>query len=405
MPPVEELPVLSVSELTVCLSAVVESHFPKVFVEGEISNLTRASSGHLYFTLKDNQAQLKAAMWRSAASRLKFVPQDGQHVIAIGPIEVFGPRGQYQLIVDRLSPQGAGAQELALRKLHEKLSAEGLFDPARKRPLPKFPRVVALVTSPTGAAVRDMLEVMGRRWPAQRVVVVPTAVQGEGAGLKIARALVQAGRLPEVDVILCGRGGGSSEDLWAFNDEVVARAIAASPVPVISAVGHEIDVTIADLVADRRALTPSEAAELAVPLRVDVLAQLAGASERMTAAARQRIARERAAVEAFAARRCFRRPLDRFRQTTERVDELSERMRRAVSRMLKSSREKLEGLAAQLDALSPLRVLDRGYTLTKLARTDRLVRSTLDVQPGDELSTLTNDGMILSTVARIDRDD
>jgi len=266
--------ILSVSELTARLKALVETGFPHVCVEGEISNLTKATSGHVYFTLKDEGAQLRAVMWRSAAARIRFELSDGLHVVAVGPVEVYATRGSYQIVVEQLAPQGIGPLELAFRQLYEKLAAEGLFRPERKRPLPRFPRRIALVTSPAGAAVRDMLQVITRRWPACPIVIVPVPVQGASAAPEIAAAFQSLAKIPDVDVVITGRGGGSLEDLWAFNEEVVARAIFACPIPVVSAVGHEIDVTIADLIADRRALTPSEAAELVVPQRTEILSEL-----------------------------------------------------------------------------------------------------------------------------------
>ena len=265
------VPVLTISQLTRQVKNLVEEHFPFVRVIGEVSNCTVAGSGHVYLTLKDEAAQIRAVMWRSKASRLKFELHDGLEVVASGPLEVYEARGTYQLIIEQLIPQGVGALELAFRQLQEKLAAEGLFDPERKRPLPEFPRRIALITSPTSAAVRDLLQVITRRWQAVDLLIIPVPVQGEGAAEEIAAALRSVHRIPQCDVVITGRGGGSLEDLWAFNEEIVARAIYECPIPVISAVGHEIDISISDLVADRRALTPSEAGELVVPLRVEII--------------------------------------------------------------------------------------------------------------------------------------
>lgn len=263
-----DLPVLSVSELTEQLKELLEVAFPIVWVSGEISNFSRPQSGHCYFTLKDDRAQIRAVLWRGDASRVKFDLHDGLEVICQGGLDLYAPRGAYQLVIRQLQPKGMGALELALRRLREKLAAEGLFDPARKRPLPRFPRRIAIVTSPTGAAVRDFLEVLGRRWRGVDVLVVPARVQGDGAAQEVAQAIARVNRLAApVDTLVVARGGGSLEDLWTFNEEVVVRAIHASRIPVISAVGHEIDVTLSDLVADVRALTPSEAAELIAPGR------------------------------------------------------------------------------------------------------------------------------------------
>jgi exodeoxyribonuclease VII large subunit len=257
---------LTVSELTARIKDMLEGSFPAVWVSGEISNFSRPQSGHCYFTLKDDIAQIRAVMWRGTALKLKFAMSDGLEVLCRGHLDVYAPRGSYQLVVDELEPKGVGALELALRKLREKLSAEGLFDPARKRPLPVFPKRIAFVTSPTGAAVRDFLEVLRRRWRGVEVLIIPARVQGDGSVTEIVAGIRAANRLkPAPDVLIVGRGGGSLEDLWSFNEEAVVRAIAASRIPTVSAVGHEIDVTLADLVADVRALTPSEAAERVVP--------------------------------------------------------------------------------------------------------------------------------------------
>src|SRR5262245_18897168 len=262
----EGVKVLSVSELTQEIKGILEEGFPKVWVAGEVSNLAKPSSGHLYLTLKDSQSQLRAVIWRGIALRLKFDRRDGMEVIVRGRIGVYAPRGEYQLMIEELHPKGVGAQELALRQLLEKLFRLGWFDKARKKPLPRFPRRLALVTSRSGAAVRDMLEILARRWPAAEVWVCPVRVQGEGAAQEIAAGIRLVNRLgadggAPVDVLIVGRGGGSVEDLWPFNEECVARAIYESAIPVVSAVGHEIDLTVADRVADCRALTPSEAAE------------------------------------------------------------------------------------------------------------------------------------------------
>ncbi|HET6425403.1 MAG TPA: exodeoxyribonuclease VII large subunit [Planctomycetaceae bacterium] len=397
--------VLSVGQLTAILRGVVEQCFPDVWVAGEVSNCQKAGSGHIYFTLKDEEAQLKAVMWKTAASRLKFDLRDGMEVIANGALEVYPPRGQYQIICQRLQPQGIGGLELALRQLQEKLSAEGLFEPERKRPLPEFPRQIALITSPTGAAVRDMLQILTRRWPLAKVLLLPVAVQGDGAKEQIAAALNTVRCLPDVDVVICGRGGGSLEDLWAFNEEIVARAIAACPVPVVSAVGHEIDVTIADLVADRRALTPSEAAELVVPSVDEIRVQLHRQRDRLTAALRQRARHARATLDALSQRRCFARPLLAIHEQATRLDELEIRLKRAAKALTQKARASINALAGQLDALSPLGVLSRGYSLTKRVTDGHVLRRAADANRGERLSTLLDDGEIISVVESIDADE
>jgi exodeoxyribonuclease VII large subunit len=400
---VAEQEVLSISELSRRLKAVVEMRFAHVCVEGEISNLSRATSGHVYFTLKDEDAQIRAVLWRSAAARVRFEMHDGLHVVAAGPIEVYAARGSYQIAVERLLPQGIGPLELAFRQRYEKLAAEGLFAEERKRPLPRFPRRIALVTSPTGAAVRDLLQVITRRWPACDLVIVPVPVQGETAAPAIAAGLRSAARLPRVDVIIAGRGGGSLEDLWAFNEEVVARAIFASPIPVVSAVGHEIDVTIADLVADKRALTPSEAGELVVPQRADVLSDLAHFAVRIESAERDALRRRWLAVDALAGCRALGRPFDLVRDRQRRLDELSERLGRGMRGRVERASHDLRALSGHLDALSPLKVLGRGYSLTRRVSTGEIVRRPDDVRVGEQVETLLAEGRLTSLVERVER--
>ena len=279
-PPPPERRVLTVTELTAAIRGLLETSFGDVWVEGEISNCRVWNTGHMYFTLKDGGAQIKAVMFRSAVRYLKFKVEDGQHVVARGRLGVYDPKGEYQIVCEHLEPRGLGALQLAFEQLKKRLQAEGLFDPARKRPLPSLPRKIGIVTSLDGAAIRDIIQVLRRRHPNAHLVIRPTRVQGDGAADDIARALRAIAKVPGVDVVIAGRGGGSIEDLWAFNEEIVARAIAACPVPVISAVGHEVDFTIADFVADLRAPTPSAAAELVVAAKDDFCAarRSAGAS-------------------------------------------------------------------------------------------------------------------------------
>lgn len=396
---------LSVTELTRQVKDLVEGRFARVVVQGEISNMTRASSGHVYLTLKDDQAQIRAVMWRGRASRLKFDLHDGLEVVASGAVELYQARGTLQLIVDSMQPQGIGALELAFRQMQERLAAEGLFAPERKRPLPRFPRRIALVTSPTGAAVRDMLQVMTRRWHGCDVVLLPVPVQGEGAAEKIARAIHLAPRIPDVDVIVTGRGGGSLEDLWAFNEEVVARAIAAAEVPVICAVGHEIDVSIADMVADRRALTPSEAGELVVPLQSEVQADLERLQSRLVSGLRERAEMARVVLDSLAARRVFVRPLERIHELTTRVDELGVQLPRALRRRLGEHRQSVAALAGALDALSPLKVLGRGYSITRNAATGAVLRDADQAYIDMDITTELGRGRIRSRITRVESPD
>jgi exodeoxyribonuclease VII large subunit len=390
--------ILSVSALTLRLKSLVECEFPHVCVEGEISNLSRATSGHIYLTLKDETAQIRAVLWRSAAARIRFELHDGLHVVAVGPIEVYAARGSYQLVIESLAPQGIGPLELAFRQRYEKLAAEGLFRPERKRPLPRFPRRIALVTSPTGAAVRDMLQIITRRWPACDIIILPVAVQGQAAAGEIAAALKAVPRVPGVDVVITGRGGGSLEDLWAFNEEVVARAIYECPIPVVSAVGHEVDVTIADLIADRRALTPSEAGEIVVPDRAEVVSDLEHLGRRMRAALENGLHRRGLLVGTLAASRALARPLELVHDRERTVDELSDRLRRAVQRQTERARHRLEALGGTIDALSPLKVLSRGYSLSYRAATGEIVRRASEVRVGERIETRLADGRLTSIV-------
>ncbi|MEX2187589.1 MAG: exodeoxyribonuclease VII large subunit [Pirellulales bacterium] len=394
-------PIRTVSQLTAELKDVVESTFPSVWVSGEISNFSRPASGHCYLTLKDDEAQLRAVIWRTTAARVAFDLHDGLEVICQGHLDVYPPRGQYQLVVTQLLPKGLGALELALRKLRDKLAGEGLFDPRHKQPLPAFPQRVAFVTSPTGAAVRDFLEVLRRRWRGTSVLVVPVRVQGEGAAAEIAAAIAAVNRLAEPpDVLVVGRGGGSIEDLWSFNEEAVVRAIFASRIPVISAVGHEIDVTLSDLVADVRALTPSEAAERLVPAREEIVAALDGRRKRLAAALRNRATHARGRLDALAGRAVFRRPFDRVRDLAQRLDEWQSRAARAVRTCQQRGAAKLDAIAARIEALNPTAVLRRGYSITQRAKDGHVIRKSDEVVPGDEIITRVAEGIVHSRAER-----
>ncbi|MBM79503.1 MAG: exodeoxyribonuclease VII large subunit [Planctomycetaceae bacterium] len=392
-----EVPVKSVSEITWEIKELVEASLPYVAVLGEISNCRRASSGHYYLTLKDESSQLPAVIWRSAAARLKFEIKDGMEVVAAGPIEVYHARGSYQLIVNQLIPQGLGPLELAFRQLQEKLAAEGLFDPEHKKPLPRFPKRLALITSPAGAAVRDMLQVITRRWPGLEVLIIPVAVQGEWAAREIADAFRWVSTRQDIDVVITGRGGGSLEDLWPFNEEVVARAIHACPIPVVSAVGHEIDVSISDLVADRRALTPSEAAELVVPLASEIHTDLTVAAERMRTALRRQVATARVRLESLESRAAFARPHQMVSDRVRQLDDLDAQMQRAVRNRFVLNRERLASVSVALDALSPLNVLARGYSITQ-NDSGNVIQSVGKLNKGDRIVSQVGDGKIVSVV-------
>ena len=364
-PPLSDPPILTVTRLTHQLRDLLEGAFPSVWVQGEISNFVAHRSGHWYFTLKDEGASLSAAMFRGQNRRVRFEPEHGMDVVCRGRISVYPPRGNYQLIVDRIEPQGVGALQLAFEQLRRRLEAEGLFGPERKRPLPRLPVRIGIVTSPTGAAVRDMLRVLGERFQPLEIRIAPARVQGDGAADEIAAALDLLNRDARVQLILCGRGGGSLEDLWAFNEEVVARAIERSRIPVISAVGHEVDVTIADLVADVRAATPSNAAEIAVPVRAELDAYLSDLGGRLQRAARRDLdARRQLSTQ------LSRRLIDPRRHLqiqAQRRDELAARLRRGAETTLRLRRAALSQAAGRLNALSPLGVLSRGYAIATLS--------------------------------------
>jgi exodeoxyribonuclease VII large subunit len=439
-----------VSELTARIKEQLEVAFPAVWVEGEISNLRMPGSGHAYFTLKDETAQLRAVLFRNRGRRIRFEPEDGMKVLAFGGLDLYPPRGEYQLVVELLEPKGVGALQYAFEQLKRRLEAEGLFEQARKRPLPAFPRVIGIVTSPTGAAVRDMLHIIGRRFGDLRVLIVPVRVQGEEAPGEIVAALATLAAVDELDVVIVGRGGGSIEDLWAFNDERVARAIVASRVPVISAVGHETDYTIADFVADLRAPTPSGAAELVVREKLAVMEMLVDLHDRLGLAMASQMARRRERVASLLRRRVLTEPARALREWTRRLDEAQAGLAtaaRAHQRMLrhrvelatnalssqhplarishgaavlaqlrgrlaasathraKHSRHRLAAAVGRLQSLSPLAVLGRGYSLTRLP-SGAVVRTAASLRAGDTIEVLLAEGAVDARVTDVkERDD
>jgi exodeoxyribonuclease VII large subunit len=388
MPPPTPDDVQSVSQLAGRMKELLETSYANVWVSGEISNLTKASSGHWYLTLKDASAQLKCTFFRAFNLRLKFDPTNGLEVLARGQVSLYPARGDCQFTIQEMQPKGMGAAELALRQLKEKLSLKGYFDPRRKRPLPRYPKRVALIASATGAAIRDMLELLAQRWPMTEVIVRPSRVQGDGAAQDIAASLKMLNFLHKkgeltFDAIVLGRGGGSTEDLWAFNEEIVADAVFQSTVPVVSAVGHEIDVTIADLVADKRAETPSAAIMALVPDRAEMRTSLVEFHNRYRAALRERFA-------------YLRQRLDQIREAEQKLDDLTVRLQRAVKQRVKRENEKIAGLAEQLESLSPLNILKRGYSLTQLE--EQVLRDVADVDVGDEIVTRLANGTLRSRV-------
>jgi len=410
---------MSVSEVTARVKEQVETRFADVWVAGEISNLVRAASGHVYLSLKDDAALLRAVVWRGMLPQLAIEPADGMEVICHGRIEVYPPRGTYQLTIDRLHAVGTGALEARFRRLHATLEREGLFDPGRKRPIPMFPTRIAVITSPTGAAIADFLRTLFARWHAAEVIVVPSRVQGAGAAEELAAALAGVARLAAaVDVIALVRGGGSLEDLWAFNEEVLVRAIAASPIPVVSGVGHEIDVTLADLVADLRALTPTDAAVRIVPDGGQVAAAVAALGRRLETGLRRGVDLARERMMQAARSRVFADPDRIARDRRTLVEQQTARLHRLGQTAVERARERLGAAAGRLEAGSPIKLLARGWSVTWLvpaeasredddatacgtAPGDLPLASVAGVEPGGFLVTQLTDGRIRSRVERI----
>lgn len=377
---------LSVSELNARIKGLIESDpvLGSVYVRGELSNYKVYPSGHHYFTLKDAESSLRCVMFRSAASKLRFRPESGMRVTAWGRVAVYPRDGAYQLYCEGLMPEGAGDLQVAYEQLKAKLAAEGLFDPAHKKPIPRYPERIAVITSSAGAAVHDIIRVLRKRWPVAKVVLLPVRVQGVEAPPEIAGALRYANKYRVADVIITGRGGGSIEDLWAFNDERVARAIYASELPVISAVGHEPDVTIADFVADLRAATPSNAAELVAPDVSELRDAIRSASVRLDQAIDRSLSQRRAALTELSSRRVMQSPTGFIDQRRLELDSIRLRLDAAATGRLNRERQEFARLAAKLDALSPLKVLGRGYSIA-LDAEGRAVREAGQLKAGDKL--------------------
>lgn len=375
--------ILTVSRLAALLKEVVEENFVQVLVEGEISNFSVPASGHFYFSLKDEGAQMRAVMFRTQARLLRFRPENGMQVVLTGRVSLYPQRGEVQLVAESIEPRGVGSLQVAFEQLKVRLAAEGLFAVERKRPLPPFPRTVGVVTSATGAAIHDILNVLRRRGAGVRVLLRPVRVQGEGAAAEIAEAIADQNRFAEADVLIVGRGGGSLEDLWAFNEEVVARAIHASRIPVISAVGHEVDFTIADFAADLRAPTPSAAAELVVKSRLELEGHLDHLTLRLAGQMRGRLRLLDQRIEQVARR--LRSPRQELALWRQRQAESVRRLRQAMLGAIQQADGRFAALAGRLDALSPLRTLERGYAIAFAEKTGAAVRDAADLHPGDRL--------------------
>jgi len=435
--------VLTVSELTARIRTLLEETFVEMWVAGELSNCKVWNTGHLYFTLKDRNAQIRGVMFRSALRRLRFTPKDGLRVVARARVSVYDQKGDYQLLCEHFEPEGLGALQLAFDQLKKRLSADGLFDERRKRPLPSLPRKIGVVTSLDGAAVRDIIKVLRRRHPNAHIVIRPARVQGEGAAMDIARAMAAIGKVKGVDVVIVGRGGGSIEDLWAFNEEVVARAIAGCPVPTISAVGHETDVTIADFVADVRAPTPSAAAEMVVTRKEDFCSRIDRLSQRLGAAMGGRMRRLELRIRALEARpgyagfhgrlvmrgrhaaelthamrramlaalarrqrgyQALRLKLETFDlrrrlgQVRARLVSADGRLNAAAARSRHAADARLRGAAARLESLSPLAVLGRGYAVCWNADRTAIIRDASSVSPGERVHVTLHRGELTADV-------
>jgi len=392
--------IATVTQLTHQIKILLESSFPDIWVEGEISNLSIPQSGHAYFTLKDEHSQIRAVMFRSAQRFLKFTLQHGIQVICRGRISVYEQRGEYQLIIDYIEPKGVGALQLAFEQLKTRLEKEGLFDLDHKKALPVLPRCIGIVTSPTGAAIRDMLRVIKRRHPKMHILLYPVPVQGTEAAPAIVEALRHFNSEVNVDVIIVGRGGGSLEDLWAFNEEPVARAIYASAIPIISAVGHETDYTIADFVADLRAPTPSAAAEMVVESEAAFLENLSLMESRLRRSIRQTLERGRTLLREQM--RLLGDPRRRLDQYSQRVDDLLHRITLELQHHLRRERTRLSTVSSALDHLNPLSILSRGYSITKTYPAGVVIKDADMVQKGDMISTRLHMGEVLSRVEQTD---
>ena len=439
----QEREVYTVSELTRAIKFVLEEDFSDVWVEGEISNFRVPNSGHAYFTLKDKDSQLKVVLFKLNKRLLKFEPEDGLSCIVRGRISVYEPRGEYQLIAEDMEPKGIGALQLAFEQLKEKLFKEGLFDEAHKIPIPQFPQKIAIVTSPTGAAIRDMLRIIDRRFSNVHIIIYPVKVQGEGASAEIARAVKELNALPDIDVMIVGRGGGSIEDLWAFNEEIVARAIYDSKIPVISAVGHEIDYTIADFVADLRAPTPSAAAELVVRVRKEVVQNIIGLEKRLINSIQNMVDILKSDLTGLQERRVLKSPLDKIYELQQKIDDIGLRVRRSplliyekftektfhlsrslfilnpivrierIKEMLTELSKGLEttidhrmeifdkrvkGILGKLDALSPLAVMERGYSICRRLPDLKIIKNESEVEKGGQVNVRLHKGELICRV-------
>ncbi len=396
----DETHIFSVSEVTHTIKYLLEENIPTIWLEGEVSNFKAHSSGHFYFTLKDANAQISAVIWRSRAHILNFEIEDGMHVQALGNVRVFERGGRYNFDILQIQPAGVGRLQMEFERLKKQLEAEGLFAAEHKKKIPAYPSVIGVVTSETGAAIRDIINVISRRAPNVQIILRPVQVQGEGAARDIAKAIEEFNAYGKADVLIVGRGGGSLEDLWAFNEEVVARAIFNSHIPIISAVGHEIDFTIADFVADLRAPTPSAAAELAVPDYNELKRKIVRFAQRMQRAVMVKIEHYRQRVKALQRSYGLRRPEDLLHQYALRVDELSTQMQRTIKQRITSQQQYVQQLELRLQNLNPKKVLERGYSITYI--NGKVLKRARDAQPKGMLLTELHQGKIESQIKKIE---
>ncbi len=390
--------IYTVSEITRDISQLLEGAFSRVWVEGEVSNFILHTSGHCYLSLKDAESVIACVIFKGSASKLKFTIENGMSLVCSGRIGIYNKRGQYQLYINKAEPRGIGSLQLAFTQLKERLFKEGLFSSADKKPLPYLPEAIGIVTSPTGAAIHDMLDIIDRRFSNMRVTLFPVKVQGEGAASEIVEGIETFNRLKNVDLIIIGRGGGSLEDLWAFNEEPVARAIYASEIPLVSAVGHEIDYTIADFVADLRAPTPSAAAELTVRKKDDILKQIDNLRQRLKQALQGRADILKKHLDGIMKRYAFRQPQFLVEQYQQRLDEQQRSLSQSLAYLISIKREKAQSISGRLKALNPTAILSRGYSITMAYPRGDIIKDASLAKKGSRIRTKLAKGEIISTV-------
>ncbi len=392
--------IYTVTELTKEIRFSLESAFPSVWVEGEISNFIRHTSGHCYLSIKDSSSVLACVIFKNVADTLKFSIQNGMRLVCFGRISVYEARGQYQLYIEKAEPKGIGTLQIAFEQLKDRLFKEGLFDKAHKRPLPLLPTKIGVVTSPTGAVIRDILNVIGRRFPNMHIILYPVKVQGEGASSEIKEAIETLNKLKLADVIIVARGGGSMEDLWAFNEEITARAIYASQIPIISAVGHEVDYTISDFAADLRAPTPSAAAEIVAGKKEDFINTIENLKQRLSHALLSEVDLAKHKLKALNERYAFKQPKALVQQNFQRIDELTKSLTQGLNYILQTQRLTISNLTEKLGALNPTAILERGYSITMKAEGGQIIKDAKQVKNKDIIKTKLAKGEITSEVKK-----